>query len=81
MRDEIDELEDQIIGASDSEVVKLTCPVCGKGLLIFFTPGDRRALNVHCNDPKCLSFHVDGLAAVPPWTAVLGNRVQTAQTG
>jgi hypothetical protein len=73
-----DDLRDRVMSATAEEVTRLRCPVCGKGLLIFFSGGQRRALNIHCSDLTCLSVHLDGTFAEPLWVSKLGNKVETS---
>jgi len=74
---EIRELPCRIVHMVSTDVLSLRCPQCGGALVVGYSPGKRKALELLCKQ-SCFALHVDGLEREPAWVAELGNRVETS---
>jgi hypothetical protein len=72
----MDALVERIFEADAESALAISCPTCGRGIHIGYTPGVRTALNVFC--PSCYrAEHLDGTFDAPAWVAKLGNTIIT----
>jgi hypothetical protein len=75
-REAKDRLTDLVQHASGQTLPSLSCPACGGGLSVQYTPRGKGALSVMCASCRWRIVR-DGLPAEPAWVRELGRTVQT----
>ncbi len=72
---EWNEIKSRLLTGSAEDVLRLKSPE-GEPLVVVFTPGDKRSLNIRSKKgwPR---IAMDGLESDPPWVAQLGPRFET----
>lgn len=72
---EWDEIKKRLLTGAAKDVLRLKSPE-GEPLVVVFTPGGRRSLNIRCKKgwPRVA---MDGLESDPPWVVELGPTFET----